>query len=184
MNPHTVFTALFMLMLCFNPTAMAKSGEQLSQQCIGCHGVKGNSQMPSRPTLAGQQESYLKNQLYAFAKGTRNNVMMQNIAKNLSDDDIKQLAQFFSQQKTKSAGGDAKLKDTGRKLSSMCLGCHGNNAQGRGQFPRLAGQHATYLTKQLQNFKQGKRQGGPMPSIAKGLSNQDIKALAAYFASL
>lgn len=184
MNSRTLFISLFLVAVIFNHPVQAETGEKTAQRCFGCHGTKGNSSNSMFPILAGQQAAYIRNQLNAFSQDQRENGMMQNIAKNLTAEEIKNLAHFFAQQKPKSAGGDAQLTAAGKKLSSMCLGCHGNKAEGRGQFPRLAGQHAAYLVKQLQNFKQGKRQGGPMPSVAKKLSDQDIKALAAYFASL
>ncbi len=182
MNPYTLFVPLLLLALSISQAVNA--GETKATQCFGCHGQNGNSNIPLNPNLAGQQADYLNKQLKAFRDGSRNNAIMQGMAKNLSDTDIKNLAEYFAQQKTKSAGGNADLAKTGKEKAGMCLGCHGNKAQGRGSFPRLAGQHADYLIKQLQNFKQGKRTGGPMPSMVKNLSEQDIKALAAYFASL
>lgn len=182
MNPHTLTVPLLLLALGISQAVNA--GETKATQCFGCHGQNGDSTNPMFPKLAGQQADYLSKQLKAFRDGSRKNGMMQGMAKNLSDTDIKNLASYFAQQKTKSSGGDAELAITGKEKAGMCLGCHGNKGQGRGTFPRLAGQHADYLIKQLQNFKQGERSGGPMPSMVKTLSEQDIKALAAYFASL
>jgi cytochrome c553 len=66
----------------------------------------------------------------------------------------------------------------------MCQGCHGSAGQGNGQFPRLAGQRPDYLVKQLNNFKEGKRSNGQMKAVAGSLSEEDMKALAAYFSAL
>ena len=66
----------------------------------------------------------------------------------------------------------------------MCLGCHGQAAQGNGQIPRLAGQHPEYLVTQLKNFKAGERHVGHMQAIAGTLTEDDMKELAAYFGSL
>jgi cytochrome c553 len=76
------------------------------------------------------------------------------------------------------------LAKTGQAKASMCLGCHGSSAEGNGQFPRLAGQHPGYLVKQLSSFKEGVRKNGHMQAIAGTLSEDDMKALAAYFGSL
>lgn len=164
--------------------ADAKAGEQKSETCVGCHGQNGNSNSPQWPKLAGQQASYLENQLKAFKSGQRSNTMMQAIANNLSDDDIGDLAAYFSSQKPASAGADATLAKAGQPKASMCLGCHGIQGEGKGQFPRLAGQHPNYLVSQLVNFKNGSRKSGPMQGVASSLSDQDYKELAAYFGSM
>jgi len=161
-----------------------KAGEKKSESCIGCHGQNGNSSSSQWPKLAGQQASYLENQLKAFKSGQRSNTMMQAIATNLSDDDISDLAAYFSSQKPSSAGADATLAKAGQPKASMCLGCHGIQGEGKGQFPRLAGQHPNYLVSQLISFKNGSRKSGPMQGVASSLSEEDYKELAAYFGSL
>jgi len=160
------------------------AGEQKSANCMGCHGPKGKSSNAQWPNLAAQQSAYIVNQLNAFKAGTRNNPMMQPMAANLSDDDINNLAAYYSSQPPVSAGGDPNLAKSGQTKASMCLGCHGTSAEGNGQFPRLAGQHPDYLVKQLSSFKEGVRKSGPMQAIASSLSEDDMKALAAYFGSL
>jgi len=160
------------------------AGEQKAANCMGCHGPKGKSSSAQWPNLAAQQSTYIVSQLNAFKTGTRNNPMMQSMAANLSDDDINNLAAYYSSQPPVSAGGDPNLAKTGQTKASMCLGCHGSSAEGNGQFPRLAGQHPDYLAKQLSNFKEGVRKSGHMQAIAGTLSEDDMKALAAYFGSL
>jgi cytochrome c553 len=160
------------------------AGEQKSANCMGCHGPKGKSNSAQWPNLAAQQSAYIINQLNAFKSGSRNNAMMQSMAANLSDDDMKNLAAYYSSQPPVSAGGDHELAKTGQSKAAMCLGCHGSKAEGNGQFPRLAGQHPEYLVKQLTGFKEGVRTNGHMQAIAGSLSEDDMKALAAYFGSL
>ena len=160
------------------------AGEQKAATCMGCHGPKGKSSNAQWPNLAAQQSSYIVNQLNAFKTGTRNNPMMQSMAANLSDDDINNLAAYYSSQPPVKAGGDSNLAKSGQTKASMCLGCHGSSAEGNGQFPRLAGQHPDYLVKQLSNFKEGVRKNGHMQAIAGSLSEEDMKELAAYFGSL
>jgi cytochrome c553 len=160
------------------------AGEQKAATCMGCHGPKGKSSNAQWPNLAAQQSAYIVNQLNAFKTGTRNNPMMQSMAANLSDDDMNNLAAYYSGQPPVSAGGDATLAKTGQPKASMCLGCHGSSAEGNEQFPRLAGQHPDYLVKQLSSFKEGVRKNGHMQAIAGSLSEDDMKSLAAYFGSL
>lgn len=161
-----------------------KTGEKKSEVCLGCHGQNGNSNSVQWPKLAGQQTTYLEVQLHAFKSGHRSNTMMQAIAANLSDDDISDLAAYYSSQKSSSAGADAATAKAGQPKASMCLGCHGIQGEGKGQFPKLAGQHPDYLATQLNNFKNGSRKSGPMQAVASGLTETDVKELAAYFGSL
>jgi len=180
--------SISVLLVCFWTApafaADVAAGEQKAATCMGCHGPKGKSSSAQWPNLSAQQSPYLVNQLNAFKKGTRNDTMMQPMAANLSDDDINNLAAYYSSQQPVRAGGDPDLAKAGQTKASMCLGCHGSSAGGNGQFPRLAGQHPDYLVKQLSNFKEGVRKSGHMQAIASTLSEEDMKALAAYFGSL
>ncbi len=160
------------------------AGEQKAGSCVGCHGQRGNSGNAQWPNLAAQQSVYLVNQLKAFKTGNRSNAMMQSMATNMSNEDMDNLAAYFSSQKPARAGGDSTLAITGESKANICLGCHGLSAQGNGQFPRLAGQHPEYLEQQLKNFKIGSRKSGPMQAITANLTEADFKALAAYFGSL
>jgi cytochrome c553 len=179
---------LSLLLACFWTTPISAAdpaaGEQKAAACSGCHGPLGKSSNAQWPNLAAQQSIYLINQLKAFQSGSRKNSLMQPLAASLSEEDINHLAAYFSSQQAAKAGSDPALAKAGQSKSSMCLGCHGASAEGNGQFPRLAGQHPEYLVQQLKNFKQGTREGGPMQAIAANLSEEDMKALAAYFGSL
>lgn len=160
------------------------AGEQKAGSCVGCHGQKGSSGNAQWPNLAAQERVYFANQLKAFKTGDRSNAMMQSMASNLNNEDIDSLAAYFSNQKPAKAGGDPTLAKAGESKASICLGCHGQSAEGKGQFPRLAGQHPVYLEQQLKNFKNGSRKSGPMQAITANLSETDFKELAAYFGSL
>lgn len=164
--------------------ADSAAGEKLAANCVSCHGEKGQSQNAQFPNLAGQQAAYIKAQLEAFKSGSRNNPMMQNMTAKLSDTDMDDLAAFFASQPKAKAGGDAALAKTGETKVAMCLGCHGEKGQGNGQFPALAGQQTDYLVKQLKAFKDGSRKSGNMKAIASTLSDDDMKAIAAYLGNL
>ncbi|MDO9213841.1 MAG: c-type cytochrome [Methylococcales bacterium] len=160
------------------------AGEQKAAMCAGCHGAGGKSANAQFPNLAAQQPAYLVNQLKAFKSGSRSGAMMAGMAASLSDDDMANLAAYFADQPAAKAGGDAALAKVGKDKAAMCLGCHGEAGAGNGQFPRLAGQQPDYLVKQLANFKDGSRKASHMQAIAATLSEDDMKALAAYFGSL
>ncbi len=177
---------LLILTVCFfNPTAYAadiKAGKNKAKNCFGCHGMNGQSNIPAYPKLAGQKARYLETQLLAFKSGQRENMMMQHVASNLDQQQIENLAAFFARQKNESTESSKKNKQSEQKLA-MCKGCHGNKLEGRGNTPRLAGQHDAYLKKQLINFKNKTRTAGPMNSITASLSEQDISEIAEYLAN-
>ncbi len=166
--------------------ADVSAGEDKSAICAGCHGAKGISTNFIYPNLAGQQVDYLVAQLRSFKKGTRISSIMQPFVKQLSTDDINNLAAFFAKQTNETAHHPETNVVTEETISkaSMCKGCHGTNAEGRGTFPRLTGQHVHYLEKQLTAFKSGDRKGGVMSGIAKSLSDEDIRQLSHYFSNL
>jgi cytochrome c553 len=161
-----------------------KAGAEKAENCAGCHGAKGQSSNPQVPNLAQQQTAYLVKQLSNFKSGERKNATMQAMAANLSEDDINNVAGHFSGLAAVKASGDAALAATGKTKAGMCLGCHGTDAAGGGQVPRLAGQQPEYIVQQLKNFKDGSRIGGPMKAVASNLSDDDMKEIAAYLSGL
>ncbi len=174
------------------------SGQEPYEQCGYCHEYDGNSRMPSFPRLAGQKSAYIIKQLRDFRSGKRLG-KMQATAELLSDKDIKIVAKYFSKQVVIS-NVDKKLSTSQKQLAEQlffrgdkarglksCVSCHGVNALGSGNIPRLAGQHATYLNQQLKLFKSGKRKNdvfGHMQTIGGLLHSHEIKALVAYLSSL
>ena len=177
-----------LLVLLIPSFAMAEpdiaAGQEKAGMCFGCHGAEGNSKNPNFPSLAGQKPAYLVNQLRAFREGTRQNGMMQNMAANLTNQEIINLAAFFATVENISAVVDTELAAKGESKAPMCFGCHGNQAIGMGVTPRLAGQQPVYLQHQLQAFKDGTRKNGPMRGISNMLSAEEIKAVTAYLGSL
>lgn len=188
MNAHNYKIGFTILLCGFTAAAQAadiNAGKARSAVCQGCHGSVGVSSSALFPSLAGQTGAYLEAQLKKFKTGERDNPTMNSIAKDLGENDVQNLAAYFASLPAKSAGGgDAELAKTGKDKVGMCLGCHGDKLQGKGQFPKLSGQQPQYLSKQLQDFKTGARKAGPMNAIAQNLSEDDIKALAAYLGSL
>lgn len=170
----------------------------VNQVCAACHTADGNSVTPANPKLAGQSYEYLHKQLTNFKSGERKSAVMSGIVAKLSPTDMENLAAYFSEKQTKP--GTAKDMDKallGQKIYRggvqgsgvpACASCHG--ATGLGvpvQFPRLAGQHAKYVTDQLNKFRSGERanDGGKMMRvIAAKMTPQEMEAVAQYVQGL
>lgn len=164
--------------------------------CASCHGAAGNSAIALNPKLAAQHEGYLHKQLVDFTGTARNNAVMTGFAKALSDDDMKNIAAFLSEQKP--SPGAAKNKNTvdaGKKIYRAgiaavnvpaCAGCHSPNGAGiPAQFPRIGGQHQEYTAAQLIGFRAGTRgNSAQMTAIAKRMTDDEIQAVADYVAGL
>jgi len=155
--------------------------DDLAKACITCHGQKGISTDTTFPNLAGQKQGYLNQEIKAFRDGKRDNPQMVPFVNSLSDDDITQLARYFSQQKN-----DAKASETynkkGENVRARCISCHGMKGITVTElWPNLAGQQAKYLQKQLHAFKSGKRQSPIMQVIAQELTDKQIEAVAEYY---
>lgn len=162
---------------------------RVSDACITCHGFEGNARAQDYPRLAGQPKAYLKKQLKAFASGERSDSTMTTLAVSLSDSDIDGLAAFFAKmapQPNTTFSADPGRVARGEALAKTkgCVACHGQQLEGKGLNPRLAGQGYDYLVDQLMRFKSGARNdvSGAMPAIAAALSQQEIGDVASYLA--
>lgn len=176
----------------------AAAGEEKSATCIACHGPGGNSVNPTWPKLAGQHEDFLYKQMQAFKAGERTNDLMAPMMAPLTNQDMRNLAAYFSAQETAAGQGNPDLLAAGKKLYTggnlesgvvACAGCHGPSGLGnpQGGFPRVAGQHAAYVAQALRDFRDGKRtndMNGMMQGIAAELSEAEISAVAEYMATL
>jgi cytochrome c553 len=182
---------------------LAKAKQIAESVCVACHGADGNSPAAPNPNLAGQIPEYLNKQLNNFKPvgekpALRDNAIMAGMAAMLTEEDIKSLSVYFSQQKLKPAAAkDEKLVAEGQKIWRMgdfdkgvpaCAGCHGATGAGLpAQYPKLAGQHPEYTEDQLKKFRLDERANDPekmMRSIAAKLSDRQMKAVAEYAAGL
>lgn len=162
------------------PEGDAMSGEALMPKCRTCHGMDGIAKLMIAPNIAGEPASYLGAQLQAYRDGTRQNEMMAVVAKPLSDQDIADLAAWFAIQ-TPVANLTANPDDA----PGLCTACHGADGIAVGEgVPHLAGDSEMYLIAQLEAFRNGSRSGDVMPGIAADLSDDDIKAMARWYASI
>jgi cytochrome c553 len=201
MNKWLVFAAVFYLagsMSQAGAAADAAAGKAASATCAGCHGADGNSVNPEWPKLAGQGAPYLAKQLHGFKNGDRTNPTMAPMAMGLSDQDVENLAAWFSGQTMSQGAADKSLVELGQKLYrggnpasgvAACIGCHGPSGAGNpaAMFPKLSGQHAKYVENQLRAFRDGERSndaGKMMRNIAGKMTDKEIQAVASYVQGL
>jgi cytochrome c553 len=183
---------------------LAKAQQTATQICAACHGPDGNSATSANPNLAGQHADYITLQLAHFKAGVRVNAIMQGMVANLSDDDMRALGVYFSQQKPKGlTAKDPALVKVGQKIYRggdqvkelpACAACHSPTGAGIPRnYPRVAGQYADYTYAQLKAFKSGDRgadkagkdaNGRIMGAIAEKMSDDQMKAVADYMAGL
>ena len=179
----------------------AKAQKVVTEVCAACHGADGNSTSPANPKLAGQHSEYLAKQMHDFKSkdgkpAQRASAVMAGLVMTLSDEDMANVAAYYSGQKLKpSVARNKDSVELGRQIYRgglaekhvpACAGCHSPNGAGMpAQYPRLAGQYADYTKDQLVLFRSGKRGNSPqMEAIAARLSDKEIDALADYMAGL
>jgi cytochrome c553 len=177
-----------------DPAAKAYVAKIAIGTCGTCHGRDGNSTQPKFPRLAGQRPTYLVTQLKGFRAQTRGDPdaisYMWGMASQLDDTTMETLAAYYATQTAQvSPGGDAALVARGREIYEhgvaaqgvpACSTCHGADAHGQQDFPRLAGQHAQYALKQLASFQSSMRNVAVMHGVAQNLHLDDMQAVAAY----
>jgi len=169
--------------------ADAAKGEKLSQTCLGCHGAPGlrnPGPVYNIPMIGGQHPQYITSALQAYRSKQRSHGTMQAQASNLSDENIADIAAFFSAMSgdSNAKAVNATLARQGEAKSAVCAACHGAIGDGdNSAYPKLAGQYESYLTQALKDYRSGDRQNPIMAGFAGTLSIGDIEALAAWFAS-
>lgn len=201
-------TAAAMAAGCANPSRSRDLGNPdiaavtLAQQvCSNCHGLTGNAVSPNFPNLAGQIEDYTIAQLSVLKSHNRRDPAgyeyMWGISRSLTDEQIKGLARYYASQVPKKqpieenssriAAGQT-IFETGVTTQNVpaCSTCHGKVGQGMTAFPRIAGQHADYLVKQLNVFQRTdeRPEGSVMKVVAHGLTGADIENVAAYLQAM
>lgn len=185
----------------------AEAPPVVTRLCARCHGVDG---MPQRgdafPRLAGQKEAYLLASLQAYARGARASGIMQPVAVEITEEEMREAARHYARLPPMVPAADAAPVDAtslGARIAQRglpeddlpaCVDCHGPAPDGDAEprkevYPRLAGQVAWYLESQLRLFQAGARGGTPYAELmhevaAHELNEEQIRAVAAYFASL
>ena len=183
----------------------AEKGKAKAVTCGACHGADGNSTLAMNPKIAGQHANYLAKQLTEFklasqsgGKEGRNNAVMNGMSAMLSEQDILDLAAYFSSQEATPSEASEDAIELGNKLYvggdldrgiTACIACHGPKGNGTSLsgFPDISGQHADYIAAQLKAFRSGERANslnGMMADIAKRMTDKDIEVISSYVAGL
>ena len=166
-----------------------EEGREKSQVCAACHGVDGNSVIPTIPSLAGQPRQFITQALFMFREGQRKNEQMAPFVSQLSNADLNDLSLYFSTQKltppTRKPDGNIVARGRAVTEKNNCVACHTPTLVGQQHIPRLAGQHKPYLLEQLKAFKASTRADldGTMTSAAQGLALDELDMLAEYLAT-
>lgn len=201
---HFIQVAAALLLLVNLPAFAAgdaAAGQGKSAICAACHGVDGNSVVPNWPKIAGQHASYLERQLGLIKSGARVVPEMTGIVGLLSDQDLADVAAYFSTQTMRTGLADDATRAMGERLYRSgdsatdvpaCMACHGPAGEGNplAAYPALAGQHSVYTEKMLQGFRSGTTWGVEddsskiMTDVAFRLTDAQIKAVSAYVQGL
>jgi len=203
-----LLAAIPAILLSVTVQAEDKSKVDYSQQeleaklgyCKTCHGLSGQGYRGAfpMPRLAGQRPEYLESQLQAFIDRKRTSSVMNNVAHVLSPSMVNALATHFRDLNPKPLGGPSggapsdlvaagkKIYDEGIPQANVpaCLVCHGKDAKGAKEFPRLAGQLNDYTMSKLQNWKAERMQDPAKPDNSHNLSDAQAKAVASYLSYL
>jgi cytochrome c553 len=182
----------------------AAAGATKAATCTACHGLNGNSANPEWPVLAGQNAHYARDQIARIRDGRRPNVLMQPMVKDLTEQDIADLAAFYATQTPTGNEADPSYWKAGQKLYRggdaargipACAACHGPVGRGNpaAGYPALQAQFAVYTVKQLDGYAtdtryakdaNGKSQAGTnahvMNVIAARLTAEERRNLASY----
>jgi len=156
----------------------AAAGKRKTVTCNGCHGQAG---MRSLPSLGGQNPVYFVVAMRAYQDGMRTHATMRDVAKSYSDRDLKNFAAYYAESVAPPAASATPAPDA----ASRCAVCHG--AEGRDtvtpDVPRLAGQKAPYIEQVLGEYRSGTRKHAVMQAQAAQSADEEIAALASYYAS-
>ena len=198
---HCLTTALLCVAASFNALATGDpvAGKAKAAVCVSCHGPDGNSVNPEWPKLAGQHAGYTAKQIHDLKAGvTRSNALMAPMIAGLSDRDIEDIAAYYAVQSSTGGYASEALHAPGERIYRggnaragvpACIACHGPRGGGNGPagFPRLAGQHAVYTAKQLEDWRTGARSNDPnemMADAVRYLTPEEMKAVSEYIAGL
>jgi cytochrome c553 len=180
----------------------AKAGEGINAMCIGCHGIKGyQASFPEVyrvPLISGQSAKYIAAALNAYKKGERKHPTMRGISESLTDQNIADLAAYYSEHGLPGGKSVApkEVKAPSAQVAALlnkanCASCHGANYSTPidPSYPKLAGQHKDFLFVALKSYKSENqstwgRNNGVMGGIAKQFTNAELKAMSAYIGSL
>ena len=183
----TVIAALAFASLTFSATA--ETLQQRTVACFACHGERGQSETENTPSLGGQQAPYALIQLFMFREKLRSFEPMNEMAKALSDDDLRTFSDFIATLPKPAPPADA--GDPARiarwqalAQQNRCNSCHNTDFSGKENVPRIANQREDYLAKTLSEYKDNSRHGydGTMADVMGSVAKEQIADLAYYLA--
>ena len=185
-----VIAALALTCALVSPALAQPFKEQLSA-CLACHGEKGVSETSEVPSLAGMPEKFMLIQLYLFRERMRNIEIMNDVAKAMTDDDLRKFSDYFAKLAPPKASGDPPDPAIAARAQALiakhyCASCHNPDFSGREQMPRLAAQREDYLLKSLRDYKAGTRRGydATMDEVIRPITDADIVDLSHYLSRL
>src|SRR5215831_17605324 len=162
---------------------------EIVQACASCHGQDGVSAIENTPSLAAQPDIFLQYQLVFIRDGVRKVEVMQEMAKQLSDQNIRDLGAYYSSLPAPPAQTAVHKVDDGKVTQLIvprhCDSCHKPDFSGQGESARLAGQRPEYLVKALADFRSGARRGrglGAMIEVSSTLHDEEMQMIAAWLA--
>jgi cytochrome c553 len=185
--PSRLLVAIFAVSLVVCSTARAagdpQRGKTLAYTCLGCHGIDNYKNVYptySVPELVGQRPEYLIAALKAYRSGERSHGTMHAQASSLSDQDMEDLAAYLAGTPLKSSG--TILGTPPAKVTQLCVACHNKDGVSNSpDYPSLSGQHADYLERTLEEYKQGDRKNAVMPTFVTNLTPADIEQISTYY---
>jgi cytochrome c553 len=177
-----------------------EAGQAKAATCAACHGPDGNSVTPEWPSLAGQHPDYTVNQLQAYRNGERQDPGMVGFASSLSEQDMWDIAAFYAAQTLTPKGAAPDLVTRGQEIYRggvpdrgipACIACHGPGGNGNypAAYPRIGGQHSTYMLNTMREYAAGTRRSDTeynqmMRNVAELLLEDELRAVTSYVQGL
>ena len=198
MKRRLAVLAGFLSMAIAGPVAaddlLAHGARIAATQCAECHGRDGTGVSDAYPRLAGQHAEYIVKQVFNFKTGQRRNDAMAPVLEKILAVDIRAVAQHYAALRPSGrTASDPALVGEGRALYfrgdvaagvSTCATCHGVDATGGAQMPRLSGQNRSYLENQIKGFIQRARQNDALAHLSmRAMDEREVRALAAFLSA-
>jgi cytochrome c553 len=184
---HKIVAALALIVVV--APARAETIEERTAPCLACHGEHGQSETENTPSLGGQQPPYALIQLFMFREKLRVFEPMNEMAKPLSDDDLRTFSEFIGKMPKPAPSadpGDPARMQRAQALVQQhrCNSCHNTDFSGKENVPRIADQREDYLAKTLREYKDNSRHGydGTMAEVLQPVTPEQIADLAYYLA--
>jgi cytochrome c553 len=189
-KPRFLVAALAAIVVMAAVAASAETLQELIETCDACHGKKGVSVVEGMPSLAAQPDIFTQYQLVFIRDGQRKVEAMEEIAKKLTDENIRDLGAYYAKQRPPPPIKAARRVDTAKVNELVkprrCNSCHKEDFSGQGEAARLASQRPEYLVKAMSDFRAGTRRGrgmAVMMEVSITLRDEDIEMIATYLAA-